>query len=127
MIAAYELETRLNRVPLELRDVLECVMQSTAVDRWLLNTESFSEEGITPLDLLTQAADRNDEAALRDNVLRVVGPFYKAIGYASAPGVLPIERLLDVVVQEMIQTKEPASSGSSSRQEEQQQMGTQFS
>lgn len=127
MIAAYQLETRLNRVPPELRDVLECVMQSTAVDRWLQNTESFSDEGKTPLDLLTQAADRNDEAELRDNVRRVVGPFYKAIGYASAPGVLPIEKLLDVVVQEMIQTKEPASSGSSSRQEEQQQMGTQFS
>ncbi len=126
MIAATELYARLNRVPPELRDVLECVMQSTAVNRWLQNTESFSDEGKTPLDLLTQAADRNDEAELRDNVRRVVGPFYKAIGYASAPGVLPIEELLDVVVQEMIQTNEPASSDSSSRQE-QQQMGTQFS
>ncbi len=97
----------LARVPVTLRLLLECIIKPEAVDAWLLNRESFAERHTTPLQVLVEAADSGEPTRFAADFRAIALPFYNALGYASAPDLLPIEALAKVVWVELRKSQPP--------------------
>ena len=95
------------RVPVALRQLLECIIKPESVDAWLLNRESFAERHTTPLQVLVDAADSGDLHRYAADFRAIALPFYNALGYASAPDLLPIEALVKLVWVELRKSQPP--------------------
>jgi nucleoid DNA-binding protein len=87
-------------VPRALRDLIECVVRPEDVDKWLVNSKSFPNEG-TPLELLSLPYTIDNGKSLRSNIHRIAERFYQAVAMCSAPGVLPLDVLVKTVADEL--------------------------
>ncbi|MGL6074392.1 MAG: hypothetical protein ACRC8S_09560 [Fimbriiglobus sp.] len=90
-------QQRLQKVPRELRELLETAIQSEYVDTWLQNTEFFAN-GSSPLDRIFDSLEDGDYPELHRALLEITTPFYQGLAQVSAPGVPRQRKLIELTI-----------------------------
>jgi len=85
------------RVPESLWNLMKCVIVAADIPVWLDNKESFKELGETPRSLLAEA----DPVKLHKNVRLIAERFYRALAFATVPGLPALDILVEKAMVEI--------------------------